>query len=130
MDRAFFGDLFDTFGDWFEDNGGRVFPVVNVWEDDRTIYTECELHGMRMEDLEVSVLGDELTIKGERRVDERENATFHCRERRFGAFSRVIRLPVDVNPDEVQAALRDGILTITLPKAETAVPRKINVKVS
>ncbi len=130
LDRAFFGDLFDRFENWTADAGSWVFPAVNLWEDERTLYAEAELPGMKMEDIEVTVLGDELTIKGERRAQEPENASVHCRERGVGAFSRSIRLQVEVNPDKIQASLRDGILTVTLPKAEAAVPRKITVKPS
>jgi HSP20 family protein len=128
LDRAFFGDLFDTFQDWIGEAGGSAFPAINIWEDDRTLYAEAELPGLKMDDLEVSVLGDELTIKGGRREPACENATCHRQERRVGSFSRVIRLPVEVNPEKVQASLKDGVLTVTLPKAETAVPRKITVK--
>ena len=107
---------------------GRAFPALNVWEDDQNVYAEAELPGMSMENIEVLVTGNELTIKGERAEQSQEGASFHRRERGAGTFSRVLRLPVDVNADKVTAALKDGVLTVTLPKTEVARPRKIKVK--
>ena len=112
------------FGVW----GHRTFPALNVWEEGDKLLAEAEVPGLKMDDLEVTVQGDELTIKGERQADEEEDVTYHRRERGLGRFSRVIRLPVEVNADKVQATLRDGVLTITLPKAEAVLPRKIEVK--
>ncbi len=107
---------------------GMGYPSINVWEDSRNLYAEAEMPGVRMEDIEVSVMGNELTLKGHRQPVEASDATVHRRERGCGAFSRVLRLPVDVNAAEVSAQLRDGVLTITLPKAPSALPRKIEVK--
>ena len=108
--------------------GWRTFPALNVWEDDHNVYAEAEVPGMSMDDLEVLVMGNELTIKGERAEQSREGVSYHRRERGAGTFSRVLRLPIDVNADKVTAALKDGVLTITLPKTEVARPRKIKVK--
>ena len=107
---------------------GRAFPALNVWEDDQNVYAEAELPGMSMENIEVLVTGNELTIKGERAEQSPEGASYHRRERGAGTFSRVLRLPVDVNADKVTAALKDGVLTVTLPKTAVAKPRKIKVK--
>jgi HSP20 family protein len=104
------------------------FPPVNVWEDERNLFAEAELPGLTLENIEVLVQGNELTIKGCRPDGETEGATWHRRERGVGEFGRVLRLPVEVNADKVQASLRDGVLTITLPKAESVLPRKIEVK--
>ena len=112
------------FGVW----GRRTFPALNVWEEGDKLLAEAEVPGLKMDDLEVTVQGDELTIKGERQAGEEEDVTYHRRERGLGRFSRVIRLPVEVNADKVQATLREGVLTITLPKAEAVLPRKIEVK--
>ena len=125
--------LFDSFVDGFPSVdpfgtfGGRTFPAVNVWEDGTTLYAEAEIPGLAMDQVDVSVLGDELTIKGERKGAGVEGATYHRRERGVGSFVRVLRLPVEVDADKVEAALRDGVLTITLPKAQAALPRKIEV---
>jgi HSP20 family protein len=112
--------------------GGRFnlvtpFPAVNVWQSEDEVFAEAEIPGVKAENLDISVVGNELTIKGTRQPAAEQEAAFHRRERGTGSFARVIRLPVDVDPEKVQAALRDGVLTLTLPKAEAAKPRRINV---
>lgn len=112
--------------------GGRFnlvtpFPAVNVWQSDNEVFAEAEVPGVKGEDLDVSVVGNELTIKGTRQDVAGEQAEYHRRERGTGAFVRVIRLPVEVDAEKVEASLRDGVLTLTLPKAEAAKPRRINV---
>ena len=104
------------------------FPAVNVWEDERNVFAEAELPGLRMEELEVLVSGQELTIKGRRTDELREGATYHRRERGIGEFSRSITLPIAVDAEKVQATLRDGVLLVTLPKAEAVLLRKIKVQ--
>jgi HSP20 family protein len=120
----------------FSPGNGRPFreglyPPVNVWEDGEAFYLEAEIPGVDMKDIDLEVVGNELTIKGRREPvagSEGERPTFHRRERGVGEFSRVVMLPTDVNPDKVEATLRDGVLTITLPKAERVKARKITVK--
>lgn len=107
--------------------GEPGFPAVNVWEDEASYHAEVELPGLKLEDLEILVVGPQLTIKGERRAELPEGATAHRSERVQGAFSRVVRLPTEVDADKVEANLTDGVLSITLPKAEAARPRKIKV---
>ena len=111
-------------------SGHRAFPAVNVWEDGERLYAEAEVPGLSMDDLEIFVVGNELTLKGHRRLPEDGRRAFHRRERGTGEFSRVITLPVEVNADKVEATLHEGVLTISLPKAETALPRKISIKTS
>lgn len=108
--------------------GARVFPAVNVWEDGDNLYAEAELPGIALADIDVSVIGDELAIAGERKTPYGEDATFHRRERGFGTFRRAIGLPTPVDADRVSATLNHGVLRITLPKAAEAKPRKIEVK--
>ncbi len=129
VDRIF-GDCFEAFSpaEMFRPLVRQAFPPVNVWEDDRTLFAEVELPGMKMDDIEVFVVGDELTIKGERKDDATEDLTYLSRERGAGSFSRVLQLPVEVDAEKVRATLRDGVLTITLPKAQTAMPRKIRIQ--
>lgn len=105
-----------------------AFPALNLWEDEQNVYAEAELPGLRMDDIEVYVVGNELTIKGERKDEYREKAGYHRRERGVGSFSRVLQLPAELDPDLVEAALKHGVLTIKLPKAEKAKPRKIQIK--
>ncbi|HWB08828.1 MAG TPA: Hsp20/alpha crystallin family protein [Pirellulales bacterium] len=106
---------------------GRAFPALNVWERDNELFVEAEVAGLRNEDLDISVMGNQLVIKGRRADVDEESATYHRRERRVGEFSRAIELPVAVKPEQVQARLSDGVLLITLPKAEAAKPRKVQV---
>ena len=103
------------------------FPSLNVWEDEHAFVAEAEVPGLKMDDLEIFVTGDELTIKGERKACECEDVTYHRQERGTGTFSRVLRLPVEVDAEKVDATLSDGVLTIKLPKAEAVLPRKIEV---
>jgi HSP20 family protein len=109
---------------------GREFPLVNVWEDMENVYAECELPGVRSEDLDVSVIGNELTVKGRRGESGEPSVTYHRRERAIGSFMRSVPLSTEVEADRVQASLRDGVLLVTLPKAESAKPRKVPVHVS
>jgi HSP20 family protein len=105
-----------------------LFRVLNVWEDGETLVAEAEVPGLTMKDIDVTVVGDELTIKGQRTAHEGAKPVYHRQERGTGAFSRSITLPYEINTDAVEATLRDGILTIRLPKSESARARKIAVK--
>ena len=87
-----------------------------------------EIPGVTQEDLEILVVGNELTIKGRRGTAEEEDASYHRRERGTGEFSRTVTLPVDIKAEAVDATLKDGVLTLSLPKADEARPRKITVK--
>jgi HSP20 family protein len=105
------------------------YPALNIWEDADCLFAEAELPGMEMNDLEMLVTGDnQLTIKGERRPPAFDKATWHRRERGFGPFTRVLALPVAVDPDRVSAEFSNGVLTIKMPKSEAAKPRRIPVK--
>ena len=74
------------------------------------------------------MVGDELTLKGRREPEDGQQATYHRRERGTGSFTRVLTLPIEVDADKVEASLAQGVLTIRLPKAESAKARKIQVK--
>lgn len=107
----------------------RSFPALNVWEDDNQLFVEAELPGMEMSDLEIYVNGgNQLSIKGERKLPSGDESTWHRRERGYGKFTRVIELPHLVDAEKVQASFKHGVLTITLPKQEASKPRKIEVK--
>jgi HSP20 family protein len=121
------GGLFAPPSDWPLTRTTRAFPAINVWEGADELYAEAELPGLKSENIEISVVGNELTIKGSRGESNREGVAFHRRERGVGEFSRVLHLPVEVDADKVQAVLRDGVLTLTLPKAAAARPKKIEV---
>lgn len=105
----------------------RSQPAVNVWEREDALMVEMEVPGVKSEQVDVSVAGGELSIKITRPDAAQPGITFHRRERPVGSFGRVLRLPLEVDANRVEADLRDGVLTITLPKAESSKPRKINV---
>lgn len=109
------------------DETSRGFPAVNVWQQEDEVFVEAELPGLKSEDVEISVVGNALSLKGRRPDVPPEKATFHRRERGVGEFNRVLRLPVEVDSEKVQAKLTDGVLLVTLPKAEAAKPRRIPV---
>jgi HSP20 family protein len=92
------------------------------------VLVEAELPGVKDEDLEISVTGNELLLKGRRPDIEEKNVAFHRRERSAGDFERVLRLPAEIDAQKVEASLADGVLLLTLPKAEAAKPKKITVK--
>jgi HSP20 family protein len=123
----------------FEDiNGGglantiarraSVYPMLNIWDEGERLGVEAEIPGVRSEDLEIFAVGNELTIKGSRPAAQGENVAFHRRERAIGEFTRVVTLPVEVDAEGIEAVLKDGILTLHLPKAASARPRQITVK--
>jgi HSP20 family protein len=115
--------------DWLrEEMEPTFFPPLNVWEEGETLKVEVEIPGVKLEDVEVSFDNGELTLKGAKKVEFKESSTLHRRERAAGAFTRTLTVPWEIKADEVTADLKDGILTITLPKAEAAKPRKVAVK--
>lgn len=105
----------------------RGHPPVNVWETGDAVYVETEIPGVKSDQLDISVVGDQVSIKVERPEAEERETVYHRRERPVGAFSRVVRLPGPVDADAVEAELQNGVLTIKLPKSQEARPRKINV---
>lgn len=108
--------------------GVAGYPALNAWEDDAGYYVEAELPGIELADLEIVVVGGQLTIKGERKAPTVEKGAWHRRERAFGSFTRVLDLPAAVDSDRVEAKLTNGVLLVSLPKSEKARPRKIEVK--
>ena len=107
---------------------GRAFPALNIWEDERNLYAEAELPGVDIEAVDLRVVGNELTIKGQRKGNEGEKVSYHRHERGAGEFVRTVVLPVDVDAGKVEATMVDGVLTVTLPKSEAAKARRIQVK--
>ena len=84
--------------------------------------------GLKPDNFELLMQQNVLTIRGRTQAEEQENARYHIREQRFGEFTRVVQFPTAVDADKIQATLADGILTIRVPKAEAAKPRRITVK--
>jgi HSP20 family protein len=105
-----------------------VFPLINLTENKDRFFVRAELPGMSSSELEIQATANSVSISGERQIPAEKEARYHRRERESGRFSRVLSLPQEINPDQVEAGLVDGILTVTLPKAEIAKPRQISVK--
>lgn len=105
----------------------NVFPQVNIYDDGKGFVVRAEIPGLDREALEVSVKGEELTLKGERKAQEPQGASFHRRECGRGQFARVVTLPAPVDADQVTASYHDGVLEVVLPRQAAAQPRRINV---
>jgi HSP20 family protein len=105
------------------------FPAINVWLSEEGAVVTAELPGVKPEDLDISVVGETLTLTGSRQPEElKEGEEYHRRERRFGKFTRTFQLPFTVEANNVDAKFDKGILHIALPRAEAEKPRKISVK--
>jgi HSP20 family protein len=109
------------------ERGTSTFPPLDIRQDVESVYVVAEVPGVSLESLDVSITGDTLTIKGERKAGEVPEQKYHRRERPFGHFTRLVSLPARVDAEKIHATLKDGILTIALPKAESAKPRQIKV---
>lgn len=106
-----------------------VFPLANVTEDNSSYYVRAELPGIKSDELDIQVKAKGISISGERKIPvEGNNVKYHRREREAGKFSRLINLPNDIDVNKVDAKLENGVLTMTIPKAEKTKPRQITVK--
>jgi len=109
----------------------RRFPLVNFNEDEGHVYIEALVPGVDPKELDLSVLRNTITISGERKpFVELEGQVVHRTELGSGKFTRTLELPVDIDPKYIDAQSKDGILSITLAKAEHAKPKKIEIKLS
>jgi HSP20 family protein len=109
--------------------GAGVFPQINLTENADKFYVRAELPGVRSNDIEIQATAKNLSISGERKLeDENEGVRYHRREREAGKFSRIITMPTEIDPDRIEAKMQDGILTIHVPKAEAVKPRQIAIK--
>ena len=120
------------FSDSFFSAGGRVapsYPAMNVWSNEDGAVIMAELPGVNPDDINISVVGDTLTITGNRQPNQlKEGEKYHRRERRYGKFSRAFQLPFHVESDKVEAMFEKGVLHLSLPRAEVDKPKKITVK--
>jgi HSP20 family protein len=122
--------LFDAMsGDVTGEVGAGVFPPVNITQDEDNFYVRAEVPGIDASELAISAVRNRLAISGRREIPrESERVSYHRKERAEGSFSRTVTLPVEVDADRVDARYADGILALTLPKAEAAKPRQIAVR--
>ena len=106
-------------------------PTVDISETKDKLLIKAELPGLEAKDVNVSISGDLLIIKGEKEKEEEEkDEHYHCIERCYGSFQRSFRLPVNVQGDKVEAAFDKGVLKITLPKVEEAKKKEIAIKIN
>jgi HSP20 family protein len=127
MDRLFEDSFVRPRGVSTTEGAARL--ALDVFEDDEEITVKASIAGVKPEDIDISVTGDVLTIKGETKAEEeRQEGNYHLRERRFGAFYRAINLPTLVKADKAEAEFENGILTLTLPKVEEVKPKAIQIK--
>lgn len=106
----------------------EMSPTVDMSETDQAVEVRMDVPGVEAKDVDIQIRGNTLAVTGERKEERTEKGkTRHRVERRFGSFARTVTLPCEVQEDAVQAAYHDGVLTITLPKAEEAKARKIKV---
>lgn len=110
--------------------GGGVFPPVNVYNGPTELVVECEVPGVKRQDIDLSITGETLVVKGEKKpaCQPTDDIRYQRSERGSGEFNRTIILPEKIDPEKISADLVDGILTVRLPKSEAAMPRKIDVK--
>jgi len=108
--------------------GGYAALPLDVCETENEFVVKAALPGVKPDDVQITVHGDTLTIRGESKAEEdRKGEHWHLRERRFGAFQRSVSLATPVNADGAQAHYEHGVLTLTLPKSESAKPRQIRI---
>lgn len=114
--------------------GARQYPLVNLGEDRDHLYLEALMPGVDPKTLDVQIVHDTLTLSGEKPrwpsgAPKAQDDAYHRNERAAGRFARTVTLPADVNDKRIEAKYEHGVLRITLPKAESAKPRQINVAV-
>ena len=112
-------------GDW----SGVSVPAIDMYQTDDEVVVKATLPGLKAEDVDISVTGDTLTLRGEyKQENEQKEARYHIREQRYGSFERSLLLPTDVKADKAVADFEDGVLTIRIPIAEEVKPKAISIK--
>jgi len=125
MDRLFD----DAFTHPLSMRDGWPAPAIDMYQTDDEIVVKASLPGIKADEVQINITGDVLTLKGEVKHEEEKNdKAWHIREQRWGSFQRSVTLPTNVVSDKAQAEFENGILTITLPKAEEVKPKTITVK--
>jgi len=128
MDRLFEDSFVSPIG-WTTMANGQPMPAIDVYETTNEVVVTAALPGVREDDVEVTLSGQTLTLKGELKADEqmtRDQVVYQ--ERRYGAFHRQIQLPVRVDGDDVEATYEHGVLTLRIPKAPEVRPRQIEIR--
>lgn len=129
MDRLFDESFVNPLG-WRIWNGEGLSAPVDVHQTNDEIVVTASLSGIKPEDVDITITGQTLHIRGEVRADEKvEREQYLYRERRTGTLHRTIELPVRVTGEKAEATFENGLLRLTIPKAEDVKPRQIQVKV-
>ncbi|MFW6115291.1 MAG: Hsp20/alpha crystallin family protein [Thermodesulfobacteriota bacterium] len=131
--RTEMGRLFNRFFDLTPSElglgEGKWVPSVDVSETGKEVIVNAEVPGMDPKDIDISLSGNMLSLKGERRrEEEKKGESFHRVERSYGAFTRTIQVPAEVDSTKVEATCKDGVLTIRMPKTKEESVKKIEVK--
>lgn len=106
-----------------------AYPAMNVWTSEEGLKITAEVPGVNPKDIDISVIGNTLTLTGVREPDEqKEGSRYHRQERGYGNFTRSLQLPYSVNVNKVEANFKNGVLNIALPRAEEDKPKKIAIK--
>lgn len=128
MDRLW-EDFFGAGRRAFQPIAEAWMPAIDVSESGDTVTIKAEVPGMEASDIEISMVGDILTIKGQKKAEKEEKGeSFHLVERSYGSFTRSVRLPAPVDPDKIEANYKQGVLTIACPKKEEVKPKAIEIK--
>ena len=104
---------------------GTAYPPVNIGEDDENLYVRCEIPGMAIADIDLTLTDASLVIKGERKA---ERGKYYRQERPTGVFQRIVNISGGVSRDKVTATMRDGLLEVVLPKSDESKPKKISIE--
>jgi HSP20 family protein len=131
VNRLFEESFVRPFGGWSQTmgNGGAFALAVDMYETGDDVTVKASLPGVKPEDVDITVTGNVLEIRGETKQESDETkGDYHYRERRYGSFQRSLTLPVDIQPDQVEATFEDGVLTLKMPKAEQAKARQIKIQ--
>jgi HSP20 family protein len=128
MDRLFEESFIRPRAGWLAPLGTEAL-AVDMYETDQDVIVKSSVPGIKPEDIDITITGDTLTIKGETKAEEKiERANYVRQERRYGAFSRSLTLPTTIVAEQAKAEFENGVLTLTLPKAEEVKPKTIKVK--
>ncbi len=123
MDRTFDTGFFDS-----TTTSRGVYPPVNIFENNDDLVLVAELPGVKKEDMNIEVKGNTIRLAGERKIKYGENVSYHRVERNSSKFDRTLRLPYNVEPDKVKAEYKDGLLVISLSRAESDKPKQITIQ--
>ena len=106
-----------------------ALPAIDLYQTADEVIVKAALPGLKPDEVQISITGDVLTLRGEfKQAEQKQEATWHIREQRFGVFERSVMLPSQVQTDKAKADFENGILTVTLPKAESVKPKTISIK--